>query len=196
MDFISIVILLVIIMDPIGLAPVIPGILAGFSPKQKIRILIREQVFALIILLVFLVFGNMLLKFLNLDQATLNISGGVLLFMVAIGMVFPGLSLMSPQHEGKLQDPFIVPIAVPLIAGPSAIAVILLYSGKLNTPSGQLFLAGAVVTAWFISSVTLLLSQYIIKFLGNRGAVALERLMGMLLILISVQMFLNGLKSY
>lgn len=196
MDFISVVILLVIIMDPIGLAPVIPGLLKGFAPRDRVRILLREQFFALAILLIFLVFGNTLLNFLQLDQSTLNISGGVLLFMVAIGMVFPGISLMHPVRDNAKADPFIVPIAVPLIAGPSTIAVVLLRSGQVSQTGEFWLLAGAIVTAWLITSVLMLLSQYIIKFLGDRGAIAMERLMGMLLILISVQMFLDGLKSY
>lgn len=197
MDFLSLVILLVIIMDPVGLTPVIPGLLAGFTPRQKAKILMRELLFALAILLLFLVFGNFLLKLLNLDGAALNISGGVLLFMVALGMVFPALNVITPhKKEGGPEDPFIVPIAVPLVAGPSAIAVILLHAGKKCDLGGICILGLAIISAWLITSVILFLSQYVLKILGNRGAIAMERLMGMLLILISVQMFLDGLASY
>lgn len=202
MDFIAIVTLLVIVMDPVGLTPVVQGLLRGFTPRQKTKILLRELAFALVILLLFLVFGNMMMKFLRLEQATLSISGGVLLFMVALGMVFPALNVMHPPKDagegenGRAQDPFIVPIAVPLIAGPSAMAIVLLHSAQATDNTERFILGGALATAWAISSVVLLLSQYILKFLGNRGTLALERLMGMLLILISVQMFIDGLKAY
>lgn len=196
MDFISIVILLFIILDPIGLAPVVQGIVADYSPKQRILIIIRELVFALIILMVFLFSGNYLLKLLGLDPATLNISGGVMLFMVALGMVFPAISLTNGTRTRRKEEPFIVPIAVPLMAGPSSIALILINAAKSPDMNSIMILAGAVLTAWGLSAVILVLSQYVLRFLGNRGTIALERLMGMLLILISVQMFLNGLSSY
>lgn len=197
MDFFATVILLVIIMDPLGLPPVIESLLCPFDTKRRVGILFRELVFSLIILLVFLLCGNQLMVFLNLDSSTLNISGGVLLFMVAIGMIFPMLNVLkSPSKEEEEAEPFIVPIAVPLVAGPSCIAVVLLHSAKATVMADMWWLALAVVTAWAITAVTLLLSQYVMRFLGNRGAMALEKLMGMLLILISVQMFLDGLASY
>lgn len=200
MDFIAIVTLLVIVMDPIGLVPVVQGILQGFTPRQKTKILIREQFFALLVLLLFLACGNKLMNFLQLEQATLNLSGGIMLFMVALGMVFPGLSVIASVTDSKsekgTQVPFIVPIAVPLIAGPSALALIMLQSAQAKTMGDNCLLVGAVLTAWLVCTAVMLLSQYILKFMGKRGTAALERLMGMLLILISVQMFLNGLHSY
>ena len=193
MDFTAIVILLFIILDPVGLAPIVQGIVKEYPPKQRMIIIIRELCFALAILMIFLFSGNFLLDLLKLNSATLNISGGIMLFIVALGMVFPAISLTNGTRTRRKEEPFIVPIAVPLMAGPSSIAIILVQAAKAPTMSSTFTLAGAVLTAWAMSAVVLILSQYILRFLGNRGTIALERLMGMLLILISVQMFLNGL---
>ena len=193
MDFTAIVILLFIILDPVGLAPIVQGIVKEYPPKQRMIIIIRELCFALAILMIFLFSGNFLLDLLKLNSATLNISGGFMLFIVALGMVFPAISLTNGTRTRRKEEPFIVPIAVPLMAGPSSIAIILVQAAKAPTMSSTFTLAGAVLTAWAMSAVVLILSQYILRFLGNRGTIALERLMGMLLILISVQMFLNGL---
>lgn len=196
MDFLSIVTLLFIILDPIGLSPIIQSLLASYEPRQRMLIIIRELLFALVILLVFLFCGNTLLKFLGLNPATLNISGGVMLFMVALGMVFPVFSLNGNSRSKRKEDPFIVPIAVPLMAGPSSLAIILVNAAQSPDMHSMMTLCGAVTTAWGLAAIVLLCSQYVLRLLGNRGTVALERLMGMLLILISVQMFLNGLSSY
>lgn len=196
MDFLSIVTLLFIILDPIGLAPIIQSLLASYSPRQRMLIIVRELLFALIILLVFLFCGNTLLKFLGLNPATLNISGGVMLFMVALGMVFPIFSTNGSPRTKRKEEPFIVPIAVPLMAGPSSLAIILVNAAQSPDMHSIMTLCGAVTTAWGLAAIVLLSSQFVLRFLGNRGTIALERLMGMLLILISVQMFLNGLSTY
>lgn len=196
MDFLSIVTLLFIILDPIGLAPIIQSLLASYEPRQRMLIIMRELLFALIILLVFLFCGNTLLKFLGLNPATLNISGGVMLFMVALGMVFPIFSMNGRPRTKRKEEPFIVPIAVPLMAGPSSLAIILVNAAQSPDMHSMMTLCGAVTTAWGLAAIVLLSSQFVLRFLGNRGTIALERLMGMLLILISVQMFLNGLTTY
>jgi multiple antibiotic resistance protein len=126
-----------------------------------------------------------------LRPATLSISGGILLFLIALGMVFPSHSMLGETSD---EEPFIVPLAVPLMAGPSTIALILLTSSKHPEATGMITLA--VAAAWLVSSVILLLSPLMLRLLGTKGTRALERLMGLLLILVAVQMFLDGVTSY
>jgi multiple antibiotic resistance protein len=132
--------------------------------------------------------GKFTLSLLDVRQDALSISGGILLFLIALGMVFPEKSII---HDNSTEEPFIVPIAVPLIAGPSAIALLLLISSR--NPDGQLTSALATILAWAGSTAVLLVSPWLLRLLGKRGTQALERLMGLLLILISVQMFLDGI---
>ena len=153
--------------------------------------MLRELLFALGILLGFLFVGKHLLGFLGVRQATLSISGGILLFLIALGMVFPTRSVLGETGD---EEPFIVPLAVPMMAGPSSIALILLTSSKYPAEIGSIALA--VTGAWLASSGILLLSPILLKRLGTKGARALERLMGLLLILVAVQMFLDGVSSY
>ena len=179
-DFLSTVILLFIVIDPVGLAPMIQGMLKKYSPAQQKAILTRELVFALSLLLLFFFSGKFLLNLLGLEPSTLSISGGILLFLVALGMVFPAKDMLSSsgRADGK-DEPLIVPIAMPLMAGPS-----------------QMTYAGAIVTAWFLSGMVLFIAQKFLRLLGEKGTIALERMMGMVLIMISVQMFMNGLAGY
>ena len=193
-SFTSITALLFIVIDPLGLIPIVHGLLKGYSNKRKAIILARESFFSLVILLFFLLVGNKFLDFLGLEVSTLNISGGILLFMVALGMIFPNKSVMTSDCASKREEPFIVPIAVPLMAGPSSIAIILVQTARANEAHSMFELGAAIFVACVSAGVIMVLSQYILKFLGERGMMAMERLMGMVLILISVQMFMNGLK--
>lgn len=179
------------IMDPLGNIPTFQAILKNFDAKARVKIISRELVFALIILLLFLIAGTKILSFLGLTQPSLSIAGGILLFIIAIKMVFPsGESFKDQQYD----DPFIVPLAVPLIAGPSTIAVLLLLSS--SQPDRIVEWIVALFIAWILATVILVVSPLILRFLGDRGLKAIERLMGMLLILIAIQMFLNGLSQY
>jgi multiple antibiotic resistance protein len=179
------------VMDPLGNLPIFHTILQDYSPRQKARIITRELIFALLILLAFLLAGARILGFLGLSQSSLNISGGILLFVIAIRMVFPNPVLKS-DHVDK--DPFIVPLAVPLVAGPSTITVLLLLSS--SQPERMLEWTLALFLSWGAGTVILVTSPVILRWLGRRGLRAMERLMGMLLVLIAVQMLLNGLSEY
>ena len=190
-EIIAISATLFIIMDPLGNIPTFQSILKNFNTHQRVRIISRELLFALIILLVFLIAGNKILSFLGLGQPSLNIAGGILLFIIALRMVFP---FGDSFTEKPSDDPFIVPLAVPLIAGPSTIAVLLLLSSSQPDRLSEWIIS--LLIAWFLATIILVLSPYIMNFLGRRGLKAVERLMGMLLILISIQMFLNGLSQY
>lgn len=197
LDFLSTVILLFIVIDPVGLAPMVQGMLKKYSPAQQKAILRRELVFALILLLLFFFSGKFLLTLLGLEPSTLNISGGILLFLVALGMVFPAKDMFSsPGRASEQDEPFIVPIAVPLMAGPSTLAIIMLHASQSVDRVSQMTYAGAIVTAWFLSGLVLFIARKFLRLLGSKGTIALERMMGMVLIMISVQMFMNGLTEY
>jgi len=188
MDFAATVVILLLVLDPIGNAPVFHPILQRVAPERRRRVLVRELIIAYLILLFFLVAGDVILGFLGIRGETLSISGGILLFLIALGMIFPTKSvLLEPGDD----EPFIVPLAVPMIAGPSAIAMLLLLSSK---NPGSLWPGVAAVTlAWAASAGILLLAPVILNRIGRKGTQAMERLMGLVLILIAVQMFIDGL---
>lgn len=180
--------MLVIIMDPFGNLVIINSMLVKYNDRQKQKIILRESFIAFAILLICALGGDKILSFLSLEQPALRISGGIILFLVALGMVFPNKSVMTVE---ELEDPMIVPIAMPLIAGPSTISIVFLLSSKAPA-----IVYSSISLACLITLVILILSPYLFKFLGKRGAIAIERLTGMLLIMIAVQMLLTGFKSY
>lgn len=178
------------VMDPLGNIPIFNAVLARFEPARRSRIVARELIFALIILLGFLFAGNVVMTFLGLSQPTLSLSGGILLFIIALRMIFP-----RPGNEDEeVHDPFIVPLAVPLVAGPSTLAVLLLLSS--SEPDRLWEWCVALLIAWVATTVILACSPWLMKVLGDRGVRALERLMGMLLVLLAVEMFLDGLAAF
>jgi multiple antibiotic resistance protein len=183
---------LFLVMDPIGNVPVFNAILSNLDEKRRMRVVARELLIALFILLAFLLAGNAILAFLGLSQSSLNIAGGVLLFIISLRMIFP-----APQShdDDKVDDePFIVPLAVPLTAGPSTIAVLLLLSS--NQPDRMLEWSLALFLSWIGATVILLSSQQLLKLIGKRGSRALERLMGMILVILATQMLLNGIRDF
>ena len=191
MGFLSAAVMLFLILDPLGNIPVFYSLLAGMPEARRRKVILRELVIALGVLLVFLFAGRSILHFLGLQQSSLSIAGGVILFLIALNMVFPTKGIHS---EVESDDPFIVPLAVPLVAGPSAIAALLLL--VTSQPDRLWEWAGALCVAWLLSAVILLASTRLMALIGNRGLRAIEKLMGMLLIMIAVQMFLDGLKVY
>jgi multiple antibiotic resistance protein len=182
---------LFLIMDPLGNVPVFNAVLSRLSPEKRTRVIVRELVLALLILLGFLFAGNSILSFLGLTQPSLNIAGGVLLFIISLRMIFPG---RERSTEFETDDPFIVPLAVPLIAGPSTIAVLLLLSS--TRPDETASWAVSLVVAWLATTVLLVSSPYLLKLIGTRGSRALERLMGMVLVILATQMLLDGIRDF
>ncbi|MEC7471256.1 MAG: MarC family protein, partial [Pseudomonadota bacterium] len=156
-------------------------------------ILIRELLFALVILYVFLFSGQAVLDFLNVKQETVSIAGGIILFLIALKMIFP-VKGASPIGLAAGEEPYIVPLAIPLIAGPSTLAALILLSNQSPDRMGDWALA--LGTAWIISAAILLFSGVFHRILGERGLAAMERLMGMILVMIAIQMFLNGVGTY
>ena len=190
-DIPSAVITLFLIMDPLGNVPLFLSVLKNVRPERRRRVLLREILFAYLVLLAFLFFGSFVLQFLELDQETISIAGGIVLFLIAIRMIFPSERFgESDELEG---EPFLVPLAVPLIAGPSTLAVLLLL--QRSAPGQVGWLLVALTIAWALTAVILLSSTFLYRLLRQRGLIAVERLMGMLLVMLAVQMFMNGIRA-
>lgn len=191
MNFLAFAVTLFLVLDPFGNAPVFHSVMSRVAEPRRRKVLLRELLIALGILLGFLLLGKHLLSFLGLRPHTLSISGGIMLFLIALGMVFPARSVLGEKDD---DEPFIVPLAVPMMVGPSSIALILLTASK--NPNNLFQVAAAVTCAWLVAAIILYFSPLLLRVLGAKGARALERLMGLLLILVAVQMFLDGLLTY
>src|SRR5690554_6739940 len=192
MEFGSVVILLFLIMDPIGNVPLYLSVLESVKPERRRYVLVREVVISLVILYCFLFAGQYLLHFFALRSESISIAGGIVLLMIAIRMIFPQ---RSEWRDNPLEgEPFIVPLAVPFFAGPSILATIMLLTTR--EPERMAEWSLALFIAWAASAVILLSSNLLYRALKKRGLIAMERLMGMLLVAIAVQMFLDGFKQY
>lgn len=192
MDFLSATVLLFLIMDPLGNIPLYQVVLRRVANEKRQRVIARELLFAYLILCVFLLAGQSILSLLGLEQSSLSIAGGVILFLIALRMVFPDVHGHVVEEEEA--EPFIVPLAVPFVAGPSAIAALLLLVSR--QPEQIWSWWAALTLAWLASALILLATDPMLRVLGQRGIRAVEKLMGMLLIMISIQMLLDGLGAY
>ncbi|MBU2977314.1 YhgN family NAAT transporter [Alteromonas sp. C1M14] len=192
MDTWSAAVMLFLIMDPLGNLPVFMSVLKTIEPKRRRVILIRELVFALLILMLFLYSGQAVLDFLNVQQETVSIAGGIILFLIALKMIFPQAG--NPLGLAVGEEPFLVPLAIPMIAGPSTLAALILLANQ--NPDRMADWTIALGAAWIISAVILLFSNLFHRLLGERGLTAMERLMGMILVMISIQMLLDGISHY
>ncbi len=182
-------VVLFFLMDPLGNVPIVLSVLKDIDPKRQRVIIARELVIALFILLVFLFLGKPLLNFLHLQQEAVTISGGIILLIIGLRMIFPTPDgIVGQQPDG---EPFIVPLAIPLIAGPSVLAMLILMTQ--SGPNKMTDWLLSLLIAWGLSAVILLAAPHLLKLLRKRGLTALERLMGMILVMISIQMLLNGL---
>lgn len=191
MDTLSATLLLITIMDPLGNVATFVSGLRPVPPERRMRVIARELVIALVILILFLFLGPWLLGLLHLKQEALFISGGIVLFLIALKMIFP-----NARHaaDDPMEEPFIVPLAVPMIAGPSVLATLLVL---VSTQPEQIWhWFAALLIAWGVTAAVLLCSPAIARVLKEKGAMAVERLMGMLLVMVAVQMLLNGIKHY
>ena len=191
-DVPSAILTLFLIMDPLGNIPLFLAALATVRPERRRIVLMREIAIAYLVLLAAVLVGKYVLRFLGLEQETISIAGGIVLFLIALRMIFPGEgSVAGDTLEG---EPFIVPLAVPLLAGPSALAAVLLL--ERSSPGHTAALVTAVTIAWALSGAILLSSTFFYRLLRERGLIAMERLMGMLLVMIAVQMFMNGVRAF
>jgi len=195
MELFSAILTLFLIMDPIGNVPMFMSQIKDLDERRRSWVVARENVFALLILCFFLFFGPTLTSLLHIGRPALYISGGVLLFIIALGMIFPGLfhpNIGADNPAGG--EPFIVPLATPFVAGPSCMATLMLFTSGHPERIWQWFLA--LLIAWSFSTIILMLSSVLSRLLGRRGLQACERLMGMILTVIAVQMFLNGMEEF
>jgi small neutral amino acid transporter SnatA (MarC family) len=191
-SFVSATILLLLVTDPLGNIPLFVAALRAVPPHRKAFVILRECLIAFGILLLFMIFGNRFMDTLGLSDVSLQIGGGVILFLIALKMVFPvpeGIFGTSPGGE-----PFIVPLAIPAIAGPSALATVLLLVSR--DPDRLFEWVGALTIALVTVAVVLVFADRLQRRLGERVVTAFERLMGLVLIVISVEMMLKGLRAF
>jgi len=181
---------LLFVMDPFGNVPTVLTLLQNVDPSRRRRVIARELLIALGVLLLFLVAGQAILDFLGLQRESVTIAGGIVLGIIGLRLIFPRPEgIMGHQPEG---EPFLVPLAIPLIAGPSAMATVILMSRTAPEQLGRW--AGAILLAWGVTAAVLLAAPTLYRLLRERGLQAIARLMGMLLIMIAVQMVLDGLR--
>ncbi|SNY71677.1 YhgN family NAAT transporter [Enterobacter sp. CC120223-11] len=192
-EILSAAVLLILIMDPLGNLPIFMSVLKHTEPRRRRAIMIRELLIAIVIMLIFLFAGEKILAFLNLSAETVSISGGIILFLIAIKMIFPGNEGSSNGLPAG-EEPFIVPLAIPLVAGPSLLATLMLLSHQYPNQMGHLIIA--LMLAWGGTFVILLQSGLFLRLLGEKGVNALERLMGLILVMLATQMFLDGIRVW
>ena len=183
---------LLLVMDPFGNIPDFLSVLSEVNPGRHRRIILREMGIAFVTLVIFLFFGRYILTGLHLSQYALSISGGVVLFIIALRMIFP--SLKDQSAEEYAQEPMIVPLAIPMVAGPSSMAIVILFATQYPDRLHVWF--GALAVAWLISTVVLVFSDQLGRIAGKRGLSAIERLMGLILTVMAVQMLLTGAREF
>ncbi|MEZ0469627.1 YhgN family NAAT transporter [Luteimonas salinilitoris] len=192
MTIASAALLLFLILDPLGNVPVFLSMLRRLTPRRQRVVLARELLIALAVLMLFLWAGKYALELMHLRQESVAIAGGIVLFLIGLRMIFPPpQGLMGELPDG---EPFIVPMAIPLVAGPSGMAAVMLMGSNEPERLGEWSLA--LLIAWAGTAAILFSSTYLYKLLGIRALTAIERLMGMLLVAISVQMLLDGIVGY
>lgn len=190
-DLFAAIVTLFLIMDPLGNVPVFLSVLKSVPQERRRTIVIREVLIAYAVLLIFMLLGDQALRVLHIEQETISIAGGIVLFLIALRMIFPQQGSYSDAPEG---EPLVVPLAIPLIAGPSAMAALLLL--QRADPGGTVQLWLAMTIAWGLTAAILIAAPFFYRILGERGLTAMERLMGMVLVMISVQMLLDGVSAF
>jgi MarC family membrane protein len=192
-SFVSALVLLLLVLDPFGSLPIFISVLKGVAPERRRRVALREASVALAVLLGFMFAGEGFLRLMHLSERSLEVAGGVILLIIAVRMIFSsGAQIYAADDSGR--EPFIFPLAVPLLAGPSAMATVLLLASR--QPDKLLEWVGAVVAAMTVCAIVMLLSERIRRLLGNSMVSAIEKLMGLVLTAIAVEMILAGLKRY
>ena len=189
--FASATILLLLITDPLGNIPIFAYALRGVAPERRNRVILREVSIAFALLLVFLFFGAQFLKVMSLSDLSLQIAGAVVLFLIALRMIFPE---PAGPHADLPGEPLIVPLAIPALAGPSALATVMLLVSQ--APERRLEWVAALSVTMAVCAVVLLLAERIQRLAGERVVMAFERLMGLILVAIAVEMLLRGLTLF
>ena len=191
-SFSSAIVILLLVMDPVGNIPLFVSLLRDLYPARRNLVIVRECAIAFGVLLLFVVSGRFLLDLLGLSESSLNIAGGVILFLIALRMIFRGSEpIFGEQIQG---EPFIVPLAVPAIAGPTAIATVILLASSAPQRLTEWIVALTAATA--VTLALLLFAEKISKLVGARGLLAFERLMGLILTAVAVEMLLRGIEAF
>lgn len=187
----SIALTFFLVANPIGNIPALLALVKDFDFKRQKMILFREAIFSFLIAIVFLFIGEQFFQIIQIQSYAVSLSGGLLLFLVALNMVFPPKP--STEKEGLQHEPFIVPIATPLITGGGVLSTIMIYASQEQNYTK---ISMAIIIAWVFVVLVMSLSAYLVKVLGQRGLIALEQLMGMILTMIAMQIMVNGLKLF
>lgn len=191
-SFASAVVILLLVVDPVGNIPMFLSLLRDVDKRRRARVIVRECVIAFAVLLVFVLFGRWILTLLGLSEPSLTIAGGVILFLIAVRMIFRGPEgVFGDTADG---EPFIVPLAIPAIAGPAAIATVVLLVSR--APERLPEWIGAVTVAMLVTLACLIFAERLATWVGERGLLAFERLMGLILTAISVEMLLRGIETF
>jgi multiple antibiotic resistance protein len=191
MTILSAAILLFLVIDPFGNIPFFLSALKTVDPSRHTRVVARELLVALGVLVLFLFAGPGIMKALGLSDPSLTVGGGVILFLIALRMVLPSTPHPEAAPPG---EPFIVPLAIPYVAGPSALAAVLFITSR--EPSRRWEWLVALLLAWAVSSLIIALASRLRHVLGDRGLIAMERLMGMVLVAVAVQMLMTGFAQF
>lgn len=192
MTIVAAALLLFLVMDPLGNIPLYLTALKNVPPQRRTKVIARELLIALLIMVIFLFGGQYFLSALHISEPALTATGGVVLFLIAIKMIFPPAN--GHSEVANDDEPFIVPLAIPYVAGPSALATLLLITN--DNPDRWLEWLIALFLAWLATGIILLLAGPLAKILRNRGLVAIERLMGMILVAIAIQMLMDGIAKF
>jgi MarC family membrane protein len=193
-EFVSAVVLLALVTDPFGNVPIVNAMLAGVPSARRRLVILRECAIAFVVLMAFMLGGHKFLEVMHLSEASLSIAGGVILFMIAIRMVFPGPDGTTALGGHAGGEPFIVPLAIPFIAGPSALATVMLMATREPGKLGMWAIAIAVTMA--LVTIILVAGERLQRWLGDRMMQALERLMGLILTAMAVEMLLGGIREF
>jgi MarC family membrane protein len=191
-EIFSAAILLLLVIDPFGNVPIVIAALANVRSERRVRVVLRECAAAFVILLGFMLGGRVFLQWMQLSEVSLAIAGGIILFLIALRMVFHHPEGVFGDPPGA--EPFVVPLAIPAIAGPSALATVMLMVSR--DPSHRLAWVAALTIAMTVTTLVLLAAHRLQRALGERGMVAVERLMGLVLTALAVQMLLDGVTTY
>ena len=189
--FLSATILLILITDPFGNIPIFANALKGVAAPRRPLVILREVLIAFALLLAFMFVGDGFLRVMNLSALSLQIAGGVILFLIALRMIFPPSAV---EAADQLTEPLIVPLAVPALAGPSALATVMLLVSQ--APERRVEWIAALCVTMLVCAVVLVLAERIQRVLGDRFIVAVERLMGLILVAVAVEMLLRGFKTF
>jgi multiple antibiotic resistance protein len=192
MTIVSAALLLFLVMDPLGNIPFFLSALSRVDPRRQRTVVVRELLIALAVLTLFLFAGRYLLELLRISEPALTAAGGVILFLIAVRMIFP--SAERSTKEEVEDEPFIVPLAIPYVAGPSALSAVLLLTSREpeRWPAWLL----ALLLAWSVSAVIIFCASSLRRWLGQRGLIAIERLMGMVLVTVAIQMLMTGVAAF